>query len=113
MPTYCYEDAAGVVHERDFSIMAQIPPEITLDDGRKARRCYHAERKGAPALKGWPMTCVASGVNASQAGELRDLLARKGVPTEVTRDGDPVYRSASHRRQALKARGFIDRSSYV
>jgi hypothetical protein len=113
MPTYCYETDGGVIHERDFSIMAQIPPEIILDDGSKARRCYQAERKGVPSARGWPMTCFASGVNANQAGELRALLARKGVPTEVTPDGDPVYRDAAHRRRALKARGFVDKSSYV
>jgi len=59
------------------------------------------------------MECIASGVNANQAGELRDFFAKSGVPTEVTSDGNPIYRNASHRRRALKARGFVDRSSYI
>ena len=113
MPTYCYEDKRGKVHERTFSIMAQIPAFIVLPDGQRAQRCYQAERKGVPATRGWPMTCYASGVNANQAGELRECLARAGVPTEVTPDGDPVYRSAAHRRKALKVRGFVDRSSFI
>jgi len=112
MPLYCYEDEAGKIHERKFSIMAQIPPEITLDDGRKAKRCYQAEQASVPATAGWPLTCFASGVNAAQAGELRDFLSRKGVPTEVTPQGDPVYRNARHRRKALKARGMFDRMAY-
>lgn len=112
MPIYCYEDRRGEIHERQFSIMAKIPPYITLEGGRVARRCYQAERKGVPAARGWPMTCWASGVSASQAGELRAFLAGKGVPTEVTADGDPVYTSAAHRRKALRVRGFVDRSSF-
>ena len=72
-----------------------------------------AEQTGTPAKKGWPMTCFASGVNAAQAGELRDHLAKSGVPTEVTPDGDPVYRDANHRRKALKARGLHDKNSFL
>ena len=60
----------------------------------------------------WPFACVASGVHASQAGELRDFLQKSGVPTEVTVDGDPIYRNASHRKNALKVRGLVDRSSF-
>ncbi len=77
------------------------------------KRDFAAENAGVPAKKGWPMTCVASGVNAAQAGELRDLLEKKGVPTEVTPDGDPVYRDANHRRKALKARGLVDKQSFT
>ena len=65
----------------------------------------------APAAQ-WPLVCHASGVHAEQAGELRQFLAERGCPTEVTPGGDPVYRSAEHRRRALRARGLCDRSSY-
>jgi hypothetical protein len=59
------------------------------------------------------MVCCASGVHASQAGELRDYLSSRGVPTEVTAEGDPVYVSAKHRKKALKARGLFDKSAFV
>lgn len=112
MPIYCYETEEGTVHERPFPMCAKIPPWVMVD-GKKARRCYQAERKSVPPTKGWPMTCFTSGVHASQAQELSDHLARAGVPTEVTKDGDPVYRDAKHRRRALKARGFVDKSSFI
>jgi hypothetical protein len=111
MPTYCYKDDRGKVHEQMFPV-GKAPRSMHVN-GRHATRCYQAERVGVPATKGWPITCVASGVNASQAGELKEYLAKRGVPTEVTRDGDPIYRDASHRRKALKARGLVDKSSYV
>jgi len=111
MPMYCYEDDCGKVHEMHFPM--GVAPNSMHINGRYAIRCYAAESKGIPASKGWPMTCVASGVNAADAGKLRDYLSSKGVPTEVTRDGDPVYRDANHRRKALKARGLFDKSSFV
>jgi hypothetical protein len=112
MPTYCYqEEKTGRIIERVFPI-GSAPKEINVC-GKVARRSFAAENKGFPPCSGWPMTCVASGVNASQAGELREFLSRKGVPTEVTKDGDPVYRDSTHRKKALKARGLFDKSSYV
>jgi hypothetical protein len=112
MPTYCYQEGeTGRVHERVFAV--GTAPKYFKEGGKEYCRCYQAERKSVPSTKGWPMTCYASGVNANQAGELRECLARAGVPTEVTPDGDPVYRSAAHRRKALKVRGFVDRSSYI
>ena len=115
MPTYCYETTGGEIIERQFSIMAQIPPEITLKGGRKARRSFRAEHAGPSDVTAanWPMECYASGVHPEQAGDLRAEFRRCGVPTEVTRDGNPLYRSAAHRRKALKARGMFDRSAFI
>jgi hypothetical protein len=112
MPMYCYQDRKGKIHERNFSSAAPIPSHIVLPGGSRAKRCFQAETKSFPPTKGWPLTCFASGVHASQAQDLRQHLADKGVPTEVTSDGDPVYRDAQHRRKALKARGFVDKSSF-
>ena len=111
MPTYCYETADGVLVEKFFPI-GKAPRFVRV--GKKlARRSFAAERKGVPSPRCWPMECFASGVNASQAGELRAYLANHGVPTEVTPDGDPVYRSAAHRRKALKVRGLFDKSAFI
>ena len=113
MPIYCYEDENGTIYERIFSIMAQIPAMIKLEDGTTARRSHAAEHKSIPTSKGWPIECYASGVHPEQADSLREEFQKAGVPTEVSRDGNPIYRDARHRRKALKARGLIDRSSYL
>ena len=112
MPIYCFKADDGEIFERFFQ-MDTVPTEIHTD-GKVAKRSLVTELmgQGRPSKTGWPLTCVASGVNAAQAGELRDHLAKKGVPTEVTSDGDPIYRNAVHRRKALKARGIVDRASY-
>jgi len=111
MPIYCYQEGeTGRICERVFRI--GTAPKFFKEDRRLYTRCFQAENASVPATAGWPFACYASGVNASQAGELRTLLANKGVPTEVTSDGDPVYRDPAHRRKALKARGYVDKSSY-
>ena len=111
MSTYCYSDPEGAVHERSFP-MGQAPTTVVLDDGTVAERDFRAENSPRRAGAGWPMKCFASGVNADQAQELRDFLGERGCKTEVTTDGDPVYRNASHRKRALKLRGIRDNASY-
>ena len=112
MPIYCYKTADGEVVDRVFA-MGKAPEAITLDDGRPAERNFQAEHSPRTAGGGWPMEpCFASGVNASQAGELREFFAKHGCKTEVTSDGDPIYISPSHRKRALKVRGIHDKASY-
>ena len=110
MPAYCYR-RGNVVITRVFPI-AERPPFVMVG-GKKFVRSFGDERPGVPSTAGWPLECVASGVNPDQAGELRQFFKDRGCPTEVTADGNPVYRSASHRRKALKLRGFRDRASYL
>ena len=126
MPTYCYKTDNNEVIERIFP-MGQAPDQVVIMSGEMgsviAKRYYQAEGvagqvagEGTPdrisgkPKKPWPMACVASGVHPSQAKELGDHLAKHGVPTEVNKQGDPVYTSASHRKRALKARGFFDKN---
>jgi hypothetical protein len=94
--------------------MGKAPASVTLPDGRVAERDLCAEHSGRNARgELWPMEpCVASGVNAAQAGELRKFLLDHGCPTEVTRDGDPIYRNPEHRKRALRLRHMHDRSAY-
>lgn len=108
MPVYCYIAQDGSRFERSFPL-GRAPESITII----ARRDFVSEQKGVPSKKGWPIECIASGVNAADANELRAFLSRAGVPTEVTPDGNPLYRDLRHQRKALKVRGFVDRSSYL
>lgn len=113
MPRYSFvtEDGEQVEHICSWQ---ERPETITLDDGRVAKFDFAAQIRSQmrPATKGWPMTCYASGVHASQAEDLRQYFRQHGCPTEVTNSGDVVYTSAAHRKRALKCRGMRDRSSF-
>lgn len=112
MPVYCYQnERSGMIIEEVFP-MGKAPKEIVVND-RRYVRSFAAENKGVPSASGWPLECVASGVNAKDSGKLKSFLNSRGVPTEVSRDGNPIYTDAGHRRKALKARGLFDKSSYV
>lgn len=115
MPTYCYSAEKNgrliLAAERIFP-MGEAPPSIIVN-GLEAKRDYRAERVAVPPTAGWPMEpCFASGVHPNQAQELCNYLEERGVPTEVNNEGDPIYRSATHRRKVLAARGMHDRSSF-
>ena len=109
MPTYCYS-TKSTIYERFFPF-GEAPGHIRIGN-KFAKRDFQAEQVGRPSKSGWPITCYASGVNANQAQELRDCLQEAGVPTEVTKDGDPVYTSHLHRKRALKARSLHDNASF-
>ena len=111
MPTYCYKTEDGIVVERVFR-MGEAPRTVQTEEGKTATRDYASEHKSAPTSAGWPLECVASGVHPDQAGELRQYFKRHGVPTEVSKDGNPIYRDANHRKRALKARGLFDRTAF-
>lgn len=128
MPIYCYKTAGGAIVERKYPIRG-APKRIRVkkSDGTRvsANRCLAAEIASQfanvvgtdnpviPRRKYWPMPpCVASGVHASQAGELREYLRKSGVPTEVTEGGDPIYTSATHQKKALKVRSMNLRNSF-
>lgn len=111
MPMYSFEcEETGEVIDLPFPIAER--PKSFVKDGKTFVRSFSHERPGVPASLGWPLTCTASGVHPSQAQELRDYYKKHGCPTEVTKDGNPVYTSAAHRKQALKVRGMHDRSSF-
>lgn len=110
MPAYCFRRGRHVV-TRVFPISER--PAYIMVRGQRYNRSLADERPGVPSTAGWPIECYASGVNPDQAGELREFYRSHGVPTEVTEDGNPVYRNASHRRKALKVRGLHDKASYL
>ena len=110
MAIFCYANKSGRVVDREFSV-GKAPVRV-IQDGEFFKRSYAAEQQSGPSLKGWPIECFASGVHSEQAQELRDFFRERGVPTEVTKDGDPVYRDARHRKRALAIRGLHDRNSF-
>lgn len=111
--TYCYSIEGDPPVEREFP-RGEAPDTITLEDGRIAARDYRAELAPTHSTgAGWPMApCYASGVQPEQRYVLQNYLANKGVPTEVNRNGDPIYTSPSHQKAALKARGMHNKASY-
>ena len=108
MPNYDYITKDGEVVERTFRI-ADKPRTITLKDGRVAKFIYSTPNLGG-LHDGWPYACKASAVQPGQGKELAKLLSDKGVPTQVNKLGQPIYRNQKHNDAALKVRGLANYS---
>jgi hypothetical protein len=84
---------------------------ITLDDGRQADDMGIVREKSNDVHGTWPMTSYACGVHADEVPGRMVADREAGVPTEYSRDGDPVFTSAGHRNKYLNMRGIHDRNA--
>ena len=60
----------------------------------------------------WPIISDSAGVHPLQLEEVREGARARGVPTEFTDDGSPVFTSLEHRRRYMKIQQMHDRSGY-
>lgn len=111
MPIYCFKcPACGKTKE-----VARPPadcnlPELCDKDGLVMQRDFRAEQ-GVPHFAGtWPMTSYAAGICPDEIPKFRKFDKEKGVQTEYTPDGDPIFTSAKHRRKYCEAHGLYDRN---
>jgi hypothetical protein len=127
--TYCYKTKSGERFERIYQ-PGKAPDEVNIGKNGYSVRAYRdrqaevfglvtSVRSGENTTRlrrrnnPWPMDpCVGSGVGPHGAQDLRDHFATHDVPTEVSKDGEPIYTSAKHRKKALKCRGMYDRTAY-
>jgi hypothetical protein len=82
-----------------------------LADGREvSKRKFDSlvqRSEGCPmASKAWqrPLVSNAAGVHRKQRQEAIEHVRSKGVPTDFTADGRPVFTSRAHRKAYLKTR---------
>jgi hypothetical protein len=70
------------------------------------------ELAGGESLHGWkPIASVALAVHPRQIPAAREDALKKGVPTDFTPDGSPIFRTRQHRNAYLKAYGKFDRNA--
>ncbi len=84
-------------------------------DKPKTYRCWFCDdanlaAQQTPHPAGWPMVSDAAAVHPSQAKEATEDAAKKGVPTEFTKGGRPIFTSQGHRAAYCKAYGYRDRN---
>ena len=64
------------------------------------------------ALIGWkPLESEALGFHPSQLAEARALDEKRGVVTDYTPTGEPIFRSRQHRKEYMNAHGWYDRDA--
>lgn len=120
MPTYCYRHPDGSLIELSMTV-AQMKRRQRRDgtlvrwsgnDKIILTRDIVAEHKGHRATPGtWPMVSTAAGVDATQVEEARAYAKRMGVPTEFTKDGDPILTGPEHRKRYCEINYLYDRNA--
>lgn len=60
--------------------------------------------------KSWPLISDALGVHPKQVAEAIESARAKGVPTEFTAKGQPIFTSRAHRTAYCRVYGFYDRN---
>lgn len=100
-----------VTPKADQKICKALSREAQATRKRLAkRRTKHPASKLRNISGKWPIVSEAMAVNPEQVGEAREILKRAGVNTEYTKTGEPILRSAAHRKQHAQALGFFDRN---
>jgi hypothetical protein len=116
MPTYCYRDPRGGLHEITMTLKEW---ERRERNGRLRYRgvrlvrdiaAEHGDRLSGG--RGWPLLSEAAGVHPNQVSEVREAVRKRGVALDFTRDGRAIFESHAHRRQALRALGMHDKNGY-
>lgn len=62
--------------------------------------------------KGYPIRSMSMAVHTTQIKEAMEHDRKLGVPTNYSRNGEPIWTDAAHRKRFMKAHKLIDRNSY-
>jgi hypothetical protein len=60
---------------------------------------------------GWPMRSIALAVHPNQVKEAIASAQKRGVPTDFTRDGRPVFTDRDHYNRYMRAYHFYNRDA--
>jgi hypothetical protein len=95
--------------DENDSVMVDIEDEtvrVVRDFKTDAMSCVNAPPGN------WPKASVAMsnpGASPEEIRAERAWLASEGVPTEYTKNNEPILTSQKHRRDYMKKMGYIDR----
>lgn len=99
----------GEPFKRFFIDGAEVTPEaFHAAFPSRIRDLLRGGPPAGPATQGWPIVSDAAAVHPKQIEEAREIDRKKGVPTEYTKAGQPVFTDRAHRKKYLKAHGLRD-----
>lgn len=119
MPRYTFMADDGDCFDQFYVSAANAPDEIVQNNKTYIRQLnfgsYVQVKNGRDAggkpCSTWPMESEALGVAPQDAPRAMAEDRRLGVPTDYSREGNPIFNSAKHRKQWCKAHGYHDRNA--
>lgn len=73
------------------------------------KRIEPGEVAGGQQPSCWPMTSQGAAVHPDQIPEAMESARKKGVPTDFTPTGEPIFTGREHRKRYLHAYGYHDK----
>lgn len=112
MPTYTYTCSSGHSDVRMMPI-SKFKRRVRCSKCKAwAKHDFMADHgRHRHVTSTWPRVSVAAGVAPSQAKEAYEKSVKDGVPTQFTKDGDPVFTSQNHETKYLRSIGMFNRSA--
>lgn len=106
---FVYDKAAQAVVEITAAEHLAQCAEITADVAARSEPLdFHGGgyRRADPAA--WPRVSDTMGCHPAQIRAEQEELAKHGVQTDYTREGQPIFRDQAHRRKHMEALDFVD-----
>jgi hypothetical protein len=94
-----------------YFLNLSVPEPIHKKAKRRRRRMQReAAKAGLMISTDWskPIESLSLAVRPNQVKKARKLAEAKGVPTEFSKDGSPIFRSRQHRAAYCRAMNAID-----
>lgn len=118
---YDFVNENGESIEREYPI-GKAPGFIVVDGCRYERDILGAVMSCNTAVKNWngvgrnpcstwPRSSTAMGIAAEDVPSAMAHDRKHGVPTEYTREGDPILTSKGHEKRYMDLHGFAHRGS--
>ncbi len=105
---FVYRSGQGVVEITPDGEKAQCD-EISADVAERSEPMDWSGFSSRRAIPGiWPRVSTSLGCHPSQVREEQELLAKHGVQTDYTPDGDPIFRDQNHANRHMAVFDYCD-----
>ena len=112
MPQYTFKCSACGNRQTVIRSMAESDVPVLCEvDAFVMQRDYKADFGKQRFGEIWPFASYAAGASPSEVPALHEFDMKNGVPTDYSDDGDPIFRSPSHRKKYCEAHGLFDRNA--
>lgn len=114
MPIYCYTcENCGKTFDEAFK-MEKRKPSMDCDCGHKAERDIRAEQIGRKRVKPFVVDSLALAVDPEDIPKTKaEDKAIGSMPSEYLPDGRLRFTSQAQMRRYCRARGYIDKDSFI
>jgi hypothetical protein len=111
---YCYRcqrEGCGTVLELALPVSKAKFRPTCYDCGEKMSRDWTREHETQSPTGTWPMKCEALAVHPLDAKSAQESAKKRGIHTDFTKSGEPVFTSPGHRKRYCESYGYFAKNA--